>query len=112
MASTSSPALSLSKLDFPFLSSQRNMRIAPFSLTFSKGNLHQFQSPGRVSNFNGSKSNGFVLFSSLNGQIGENNAPQVQVQSRYLSFSVSYCMNLLSLFTVPICLKVVFGFRE
>ncbi|KAL6203835.1 hypothetical protein ACLB2K_027534 [Fragaria x ananassa] len=93
MASTSAPALSLSKLDFPFLSSQRNMRIAPLSLTFSKGNLHQFQMPGRISTFDGSRSNGFVLFSSVNGQIEANNAPEVQVQSSFWNwkgYSIRY----------------------
>ncbi|XP_021816692.1 uncharacterized protein LOC110759001 isoform X2 [Prunus avium] len=85
MASTSSPALSVSKLDFQFLSSQRN-------ITFSKENLHQVKMPRRMSKFSGFESNGFILFSSLSGQIGEgsfpspeatanNNAPEVQVQS-------------------------------
>ncbi|KAM5582283.1 hypothetical protein ABKV19_002606 [Rosa sericea] len=93
MATTSAPALSLSKLDFPFLSSQRNMRIAPLALTFSKGNLHQFQMPGRISKFIGAKSNGFVLFSSLNGHIEANNAPEVQVQSSFWNwkgYSIRY----------------------
>ncbi|CAL8998383.1 unnamed protein product [Prunus brigantina] len=85
MASITSPALSVSKLDFPFLSSQRN-------ITFSKENLHQVKMPRRMSKFSGFESNGFILFSSLSGQIGEgsfpspeatanNNAPEVQVQS-------------------------------
>ncbi|RXH85348.1 hypothetical protein DVH24_042116 [Malus domestica] len=91
MASTSSPALSLSKLDFPLFSSQRKMQ-----------NLHQVKIPRRLSKFSGAKSNGFVLFSSLNGQTGEtsppsveattsvNNVSDVQVQSRYHIFSFSY----------------------
>ncbi|KAM1114778.1 hypothetical protein PS1_005446 [Malus domestica] len=67
MASTSSPALSLSKLDFPLFSAQRNMQ-----------NLHQFKIPRRLSKFSGTKSNGFVLFSSLNGQTGETSPPSVE----------------------------------
>ncbi|XP_050113279.1 uncharacterized protein LOC126591590 isoform X2 [Malus sylvestris] len=67
MASTSSPALSLSKLDFPLFSSQRKMQ-----------NLHQVKIPRRLSKFSGAKSNGFVLFSSLNGQTGETNPPSVE----------------------------------
>ncbi|KAM2046703.1 hypothetical protein EV2_005676 [Malus domestica] len=67
MASTSSPALSLSKLDFPLFSAQRNMQ-----------NLHPFKIPRRLSKFSGTKSNGFVLFSSLNGQTGETSPPSVE----------------------------------
>ncbi|KAM1752974.1 hypothetical protein ACFX12_005613 [Malus domestica] len=67
MASTSSPALSLSKLDFPLFSSQRKMQ-----------NLHQVKIPRRLSKFSGAKSNGFVLFSSLNGQTGETSPPSVE----------------------------------
>ncbi|KAM1340982.1 hypothetical protein ACFX13_005583 [Malus domestica] len=67
MASTSSPALSLSKLDFPLFSSQRKMQ-----------NLHQVKIPRRLSKFSGAKSNGFILFSSLNGQTGETNPPSVE----------------------------------
>ncbi|CAN6693554.1 unnamed protein product [Malus baccata var. baccata] len=67
MASTSSPALSLSKLDFPLFSAQRNMQ-----------NLHQVKIPRRLSKFSGAKSNGFVLFSSLNGQTGETRPPSVE----------------------------------
>ncbi|XP_021816690.1 uncharacterized protein LOC110759001 isoform X1 [Prunus avium] len=97
MASTSSPALSVSKLDFQFLSSQRN-------ITFSKENLHQVKMPRRMSKFSGFESNGFILFSSLSGQIGEgsfpspeatanNNAPEVQVQSsiwKWRGYSIRY----------------------
>ncbi|XP_009364132.2 uncharacterized hydrolase YugF [Pyrus x bretschneideri] len=94
MASTSSPALSLSKLDFPPVSSQRNMQ-----------NLHQVKIPRRLSKFSGIKSNGFVLFSSLNGQTGEtsppsaeattsvNNVSDVQVQSsiwNWRGYSIRY----------------------
>ncbi|KAM0998673.1 hypothetical protein EV1_005588 [Malus domestica] len=94
MASTSSPALSLSKLDFPLFSSQRKMQ-----------NLHQVKIPRRLSKFSGAKSNGFVLFSSLNGQTGEtsppsveattsvNNVSDVQVQSsiwNWRSYSIRY----------------------
>ncbi|KAM2244234.1 hypothetical protein ACFXTI_005320 [Malus domestica] len=67
MASTISPALPLSKLDFPLFSSQRNMQ-----------NLHQVKIPRRLSKFSGAKSNGFVLFSSLNGQTGETRPPSVE----------------------------------
>ncbi|CAN6555896.1 unnamed protein product [Malus baccata var. baccata] len=67
MASTISPALSSSKLDFPLFSSQRNMQ-----------NLHQVKIPRRLSKFSGAKSNGFVLFSSLNGQTGETSPPSVE----------------------------------